>query len=148
MNPRDDSVNVDDVKLNQVLKLMYEIYNKQHKTSAQIGSYKFTPEMLIAKYAADLEILINEQRTQSRLSNCNDKRVMKTIFNGMVENNFLKRDLCIYYFSEAGYKQALKSSNILKYWIKYHTGVFWGIITAVVSSQILVYLIRCFQYLN
>lgn len=100
---------------------MYLIYNKRHKTSAQIRSYKFIPERLIGKYSAELEILIDEQRSQSRLSNYSDKQVMKAIFNGMVENNFLERDRCLYYFSETGCKQALKSSSILKYWSKYHT---------------------------
>ncbi|HFQ4829216.1 hypothetical protein [Vibrio alginolyticus] len=137
MNPKDDAVNVDDIKLNQILKLMYEIYNKRHKTNAQIGSYKFTPEKVAELYAPKLAILINEQRTQSRLSSYTDKQVLKAIFNGMARNKFLERDRCVYYFSETGYQQALKSSNKLKYWNNYHTGAFWGIIIAVVSSPIL-----------
>ena len=132
MNPRDDSVNVADVKLHQVLKLMYEAYNNRHKTSAQIGSYKFIPERFIEEHHVKLATLINEQCTLY-----SGKQVMKSIFNGMVENNFLERDRCIYYFSEQGYKQALKSSNKFKFWNVYHTRTFWRIIIAIVSSPIL-----------
>ncbi|MFA0317690.1 hypothetical protein OAY_06770 [Vibrio cyclitrophicus ZF205] len=137
MNPRENSVNIADVKLYQVLKLMYETYNKRHKTSAQIGSYKFIPEKFVEENHATLATLINEQRTLSGLSSYSDKQLMKAVFNGMARNNFLERDRCMYYFSEMGYKQALKSSNKLKYWNKYHTGTFWGIIIAIISSPIL-----------
>lgn len=137
MNPRDDSVNIADVKLHQVLKLMYVKYNKRHKTSAQIGSFKFIPENFFEENHSALLTLIHEQRTLSNLCDYHDKQIMKAIFNGMAKNNFVVRDRCMYYFTDMGYRQALKSSNKLKYWNKYHTGIFWGVITAIVGSPIL-----------
>ncbi|EKB1950616.1 hypothetical protein ACOIVT_001464 [Vibrio parahaemolyticus] len=137
MNPRDDSVNIADVKLNQILKLMYKQYNTRHKTSAQIGSYKFIPMRFVEENHSVLSELITEQRSLSRLDNYTDELLMNAIFNGMAANKFLERDRCIYYFTESGYKQALKSSNKLKYLNNYHTATFWGIIIAIVSSPIL-----------
>lgn len=134
MHPGENSVNIADVKLYQVLKLMYETYNKRHKTSAQIGSYGFIPERFFEENKATLATLIDEQRTLSGLSNYTDKQLMKVVFNGMAGDNFLERDRFMYYFSEMGYKQALKSSNKLKYWNNYHTGIFWGIIIAIIGS--------------
>ncbi|EGQ8024361.1 hypothetical protein [Vibrio vulnificus] len=137
MNPRDDSVNIADVKLNQLLKLMYKQYNKRHKTCAQIGSYGFIPMKFVKDNHSVLSELINDQRALSRLDGYTDELMVHTIFNGMVKNNFLVRDRCCYYFTASGYKQALKSSNKFKYLNSYHTATFWGIIIAIVGSPIL-----------
>ncbi|MEZ8368180.1 hypothetical protein AB6C94_01900 [Vibrio splendidus] len=133
MNPRDDSVNIADVKLKKILKLMYQQYNKRHKTNAQIGSYIFLPMRFVEDNRSYLSELINDQRTLSRLDNYTDEQLMTAIFNGMAKNNFVVRDRCMYYFTDSGYKQALKSSSKLKYLKNYHTATLWGIIIAVLG---------------
>ncbi|EHK9018802.1 hypothetical protein D8T51_22170 [Vibrio vulnificus] len=137
MNSRNDSVNISDLKLNQILKLMYKEYSKRHKTNAQIGSYKFTPKRFVEENDSVLSELINDQRVLSRLDSYTDELMMKTIMNGMAKNNFLVRDQYIYYFTELGYKQALKVSNKFKYLNCYHTATFWGLIIAILGSPIL-----------
>ncbi|HHF3232844.1 TPA: hypothetical protein ACPJ2O_004453 [Vibrio diabolicus] len=134
MNPRDNSVNIADVKLNQILKLMYQQYNKRHKTNAQISSYKFMPMSFVQENHSFLTELINEQRALSHLDNYTDELVMNAIFNGMVKNNFVVSGSGGYHFSEMGYKQALKSSCKIKYWNTYHTRTFWGALIAILSS--------------
>ncbi|MEZ9018999.1 hypothetical protein FQP87_20260 [Vibrio tasmaniensis] len=133
MNPRDDSVNIADVKLKKILKLMYQQYNKRHKTNAQIGSYIFLPMRFVEDNRSYLSELINDQRTLSRLDNYTDEQLMTAIFNGMAKNNFVVRDRCMYYFTDSGYKQALKSSSKLKYLKNYHTATLWGIIIAILG---------------
>lgn len=133
MNPRDDSVNIADVKLKKILKLMYQQYNKRHKTNAQIGSYIFLPMRFVEDNRSYLSGLINDQRTLSRLDNYTDEQLMTAIFNGMAKNNFVVRDRCMYYFTDSGYKQALKSSSKLKYLKNYHTATLWGIIIAILG---------------
>ncbi|MEZ8306914.1 hypothetical protein AB6D02_24995 [Vibrio splendidus] len=133
MNPRDDSVNIADVKLKKILKLMYQQYNKRHKTNAQIGSYIFLPMRFVEDNRSYLSELINDQRTLSRLDNYTDEQLMTAIFNGMAKNNFVVRDRCMYYFTDSGYKQALKSSSKHKYLKNYHTATLWGIIIAILG---------------
>ena len=137
MNPRDNSVNIADVKLKKILKLIYKQYNKRHKTNAQIGSYIFLPMRFVEDNRSFLSELINDQRALSRLDNYTDEQLMTAIFNGMAINDFVVRDRCMYYFTDSGYKQALKSSSTFKYLKNYHTTTLWGIIIAIVGSPIL-----------
>jgi hypothetical protein len=124
MQPKDNSMNLSSNLSNRLLKILYKEYNSKHDSTSNLSSHPF----LILHLRDNPQIkgvLLCIKELSKEFDTYSNDQVLSTALNSLVRGNTVDHTSGKYYLNEAGYRQGLKKTNILKFWSRFHPSSFY-----------------------